>query len=354
MSNRFPSFAAQKTLSPKAVPSGNLGFGQHFSDHVFLSHYTKDAGWFESGILPYGELKLDPACSVLHYAQSVFEGLKAFRTKDQRIVLFRPDFHAKRLQVSAEALCLPTVDVEDFVTACKQLVKCDQQFIPTGEGESLYIRPLLFASESFLGVRPANEITFLILTGPVGGYYGKSFEPTAIWVEEHASRVAPGGIGFVKASGNYAASLKAATVAKQKGFNQVLWLDACHHEFIEEVGTMNIFFRIGDKLITPNLTGNILPGCTRDSVLTLAKEHSFNIEERPISLQEVVSAIKAKTTVEAFGTGTAAVISPIKTIAMQNEELHFNQHEYAKFFYKEITQIQQGEVADTHHWISEV
>lgn len=336
------------------MPTGNLGFGQHFSDHVFISHFTTDTGWHDSGIIPFGELKLDPACSVLHYAQSVFEGLKAFRTKDNRIVLFRPDFHAKRLQVSANALCLPHVNVEDFITACKHLVNIDQHFIPAGEGESLYIRPLLFSSESFLGVRPANEITFLILTGPVGGYYGKNFEPTAIWVEEHASRVAPGGIGFAKASGNYAASLKAATTAKQKGFNQVLWLDACHHEFIEEVGTMNIFFRIGDKLITPNLSGNILPGCTRDSVITLAKEKNIAIEERPISLNEVLSASKAKMSVEAFGTGTAAVISPIKTIATSHEQIHFIHHEYATIFYKEITAIQQGEMPDTHNWITEV
>ena len=350
MQTHFPSFVTQNNSNPKTVPTGNLGFGQHFSDHVFLAQYNSENGWVSSGIMPFAALSLDPACSVLHYAQYVFEGLKAFRTHDQKIVLFRPDFNAKRLQVSAEALCLPPVDCNDFMAACKLLVKTDQHFIPSGDGESLYIRPLLFASESFLGVRPANEITFVIMTGPVGGYYGKTFEPTAIWVEEHASRVAPGGIGFAKASGNYAASLKAATLAKKNGYNQVLWLDAAHHEFVEEVGTMNIFFRIGNTLITPNLSGNILAGCTRDCVLTLAKEHNFTVEERPISIKEVFAAAKNKTPLEAFGTGTAAVVSPIKTIATADAQIHFTQHEYASFFSEQIVGIQQGHITDSHNW----
>lgn len=354
MQNCFPQIQISKSTQPTTPPTHNLGFGQHFSDHMFIAHHHSQKGWLKASIEPYHILSTNPSCSVLHYAQSVFEGLKAFSHRDHRIALFRPHYHAERLQKSAEALCLPKIETQDFISAIKTLVQIDQNFIPQNENESLYIRPILFASEDFLGVRPSQDSTFVILTSPVGGYYGQSFEPLKIWVEHEASRVAPGGIGFAKASANYAPSLKMAYEAKKRGFHQVLWLDASQHQNIEEVGTMNIFFRIENTLITPKLTGTILAGCTRDCVITLAQNEGLTVEERVVTMDEIKKLAKSKHRIEAFGTGTAAVISPIQKMTSKHDEIEFTSFEMATKLYTVLTNIQKGLTPDIYKWLEYV
>ncbi len=377
-----------------------LGFGNHFSDHMFLMDHSPGAGWGNARIVPYGPLSLAPSAMVLHYGQEIFEGLKAYYAKDGAVCLFRPDRNAERLNRSAERMCLPGIPVDDQLHALRELVRIDREWIPREEGASLYIRPTMIATEAGLGVRPSAEVLFFIITGPVGAYYARGFDPVRILVEERYVRAARGGTGEAKTGGNYAASLLAAKNAKARGFDpvrilveeryvraarggtgeaktggnyaasllaaknaktngfdQVLWLDAEHRRFVEEVGTMNIFFVLGGELVTPPLSGSILPGVTRDTVLTLAREWKIPVAERPVEIDEVLKGASDGTLSEAFGSGTAAVISPVGSLSCHGKEIEVNggrTGDLSARLYREITGIQYGEVADRHHWIQRV
>ncbi len=347
------------TRTPKTKPplDEQLGFGKFFTDHLYAADYSADGGWKNARIQPYGPLALDPAAGVFHYGQAMFEGSKAFHHVDGGTVLFRPHMHAKRLNASAPRLCMPTFPEEDFVAACKALVKADLAWVPTKEATALYLRPTLIATEGFLGVRPANDYLFFIIASPVASYYGKGLKPVRIWVETEHVRAPRGGLGAAKAGANYAASLAAAMRAKKDGYDQVLWLDGRDHELVEEVGTMNLFVVLGNSLVTPPLSDSILAGVTRDSVLTLAKDKGLTIEERPISMTELLAANKAGTLKEVLGTGTAAVISPVGELTTRTQKLVINGGQPGPVgldLYETITGIQRGTKPDKFGWLERV
>ncbi len=315
--------------------------------------YKEGKGWYDAVIEPYRPLKLDPTAMCLHYAQEIFEGLKAYRGKDGAIFLFRPTENIKRMNSSAERLCMPSIDEDIFLDALKKLVILEKDWIPRGAGTSLYIRPTMIATEAALGVHPANEYLFFIVVGPVGAYYPQGFSPTKIFVSEEYVRAAPGGTGFTKAAGNYAASLYASRIATNMGYTQVLWLDAKEKKYVEEVGTSNIFFLIGDELITPPLTGTILPGVTRNSVIKLARHFGMKVVERPISIDEIIAASQKGTLKEAFASGTAAIVSPVGQIYFRGKEYLINGGKtgpLAEKLYNEILQIQYGLKEDPFGW----
>lgn len=339
---------------PKPADDQALGFGKLFSDHMFLMEYTQDRGWHNARILPYGPLSLDPAAMVLHYGQEIFEGLKAYRGHEGSICLFRPRMNFERMNRSAARLCMPEIPPDDQMQAVSALVRADRDWIPAARGTSLYVRPAMIATEAGLGVRPSAEYLYFILTGPVGNYYARGFEPVRIRVEQQYVRASKGGLGETKTGANYAASLLAAKNAKEKGYDQVLWLDSGRLEQVEEVGTMNIFFVIGDELVTPPLSGSILPGVTRDSVLRIARDWGWNVSERAVRMEEVVRAARDRSLREAFGTGTAAVISPVGTLSWQEEEFAIDggqAGELARKLFHEITGIQYGEIPDRYGWV---
>lgn len=322
-----------------------LGFGKYVTDHMFLVNYKEGNGWHDARIEPYGPLNLDPAAMVLHYGQEVFEGLKAYHLQDGGIALFRPYKNIERMNRSARRLVMPEIDPELYFEGMKQLILLDRNWVPTSTGTSLYIRPTLIATEAALGVRPAKEYLFFIIIGPVGPYYPEGFNPTKIMVASEYVRAAKGGVGEIKTSGNYAASLLASKEAGKKGYTQVLWLDAKEHRYAEEVGTSNIFFLIGDELITPPLKGTILPGVTRDSVLHLARSWGLNVSERPITIDEVIKACETGAMKEVFATGTAAVISPVGVLCYKDEDIQIaggKTGELAQKLYDEMTGIQYG------------
>jgi len=344
-----------KTSRPK-VAHDKLGFGKYFSDHQFLMDYS-NGRWEKPRIEPYGPLALEPGACVLHYSQCLFEGQKAFRGKNGKIRLFRPAFHAARMQKGAARLCMPAPSLENFQEAVKSLVKIDSDWVPDTRGASLYIRPTLIGTESFLGVRPAEKYLFFIITCPVGAYYAEGFNPVKIWVEEEYIRAAAGGLGAIKAGANYASSLLAAVEAKKKGFAQVLWLDAKEHKQVEEVGTMNVFFRLKNEIVTPPLGGTILNGSTRDCVLEILKSWKLPVVERNISWAEVEAAHAKGELLEAFGTGTAAVISPVGEFSTKTKKLTIGEGrvgELTQKLFDEITGIQYGEKPDTYGWIEEL
>ncbi|MBI5420206.1 MAG: branched-chain amino acid aminotransferase [Deltaproteobacteria bacterium] len=349
--------AASTQRKTKPADESTLGFGRIFSDHMFLMEYAEGKGWRDARIAPYGQLSLDPAAMVLHYGQEIFEGLKAYRGAGDSICLFRPRMNFERFNRSAARLCMPTIPEDDQVEAVSALLRVDKDWIPRSRGTSLYIRPVMIATEPGLGVRSAGRYLFFIITGPVGNYYPRGFEPVRILVEEEYVRAAVGGLGEAKTGANYAASLLAAKKAKEKGFDQVLWLDAARREVIEEVGTMNIFFVIGDELVTPPLAGSILPGVTRDSVLRVARDWRWKVSERPIGMEEVRRSAANGTLREVFGAGTAAVISPVGALNYQGEEFTVGGGkvgEMARRLFDEITGIQYGEIPDRHGWIHKV
>jgi branched-chain amino acid aminotransferase len=352
------SIAFQRTTQPQAKPDqNNLGFGNYFTDHMFIMDYTEGKGWHDPRIIPYGPLQLDPSVMVLHYGQATFEGLKAYKARDGRVLLFRPYANMERLNVSNERLCIPKIDVEFGVEAIRTLVNLEKEWIPEAEGTSLYIRPFVIATDAHVGVHPAHTYYFIIILSPVGAYYPEGINPVKIYVEDTYVRAVKGGMGYVKTAGNYAASLKAQEEANQKGYTQVLWLDGVEKKYVEEVGTMNVFFKVDGEVITPALEGSILPGITRNSSIQLLKHWGVPVSERRISIQELYDAHAAGKLEEAFGTGTAAVISPIGELNYRGERITINNGEtgpIAHRLYDTITGIQGGEKEDPFNWALEI
>lgn len=349
-----------KTTTPKAKPpEAELGFGKYFSDHLFAMDFSAEKGWHDARVVPYAPFQLDPAAGVFHYGQAMFEGSKAFRGVDGHIRLFRAEQHAHRMAAGAPRLCMPSPTEAQMQEAVRALVKVDADWVPKSEGTSLYLRPTLIATEGFLGVRPATKYLYYVIASPAGNYFGgKGLKTVRIWVETTEVRAPRGGLGAIKAGANYAASLHSAMNAKKNGFDQVLWLDGKDHELVEEVGTMNVCFLLGGKtLVTPPLSDSILAGVTRDSVLTLAREQGFTVEERPISIKELRSAHQSGKLSEVFGTGTAAVISPVGELAFSGEKLIINGGKpgpVAEKLYADISAIQRGAKPDTHGWLTAV
>jgi branched-chain amino acid aminotransferase len=345
---------AQKKQKPK---DKDLAFGTDFTDHMFLVDFQEEKGWYDPRVEPYGPLALDPATAVLHYGQGLFEGLKAFRGKDGKIRLFRPNKHVERLNRTATMMCIPTLDPDLVLKSWTTLVDVDREWVPSALGTSLYIRPTIIASEAFLGVRPAKEYLYFVILSPVGAYYAEGMAPVKIKVIDNYVRAVVGGLGEAKTSANYAASLHAAEDAKHEGFTQVLWLDGVHRKYIEEVGTMNIMMKIGDEVITPPLAGTILAGVTRDSVLVLLREWGMRVSERPISIDEVVTAAHQGTLEEVWGTGTAAVISPVGELSYKGERIVVNGGgigPVTQKLYDTIVEIQYGTARDTRGWTLEL
>lgn len=349
--------AVQRSNEHRPFPElSKLGFGKYFADHMFMMDYSAGEGWHDPRIVPYGELHLEPSNLTLHYGQTIFEGLKAFRWKDGSVHIFRLYDHMDRFVRSAERLGIPLFDPTDVADAILGLIDIDRNWVPNQRGTALYIRPTLIAADNVLGVRPADYYLMYVITSPVGSYYSKGMSPTRIYVEETYSRVAPGGLGEAKTAANYAASLLAAEEARDKGFDQVLWLDSREHRYIEEVGTMNIFFVVDDVLITPPLGGTILDGITRRTVLQLAAEWNIPIEERPITIGEVATFHAGGRLKEIFGSGTAATISPVGELNYKGTPLEIVEPEDSlrKRFYNAITAIQYGEAPDTYGWMTDV
>lgn len=338
----------------KQKPSfDNLEFGKSFTDHMFVWNYTEGKGWHDARIIPYQPITLDPAATVFHYGQTVFEGLKAYLTKDEQILLFRPDENMKRFNRSNDRLCMPKLDEEGALSALKQLIQIDREWIPSGEGTSLYIRPFMIATEAFLGVHPANSYQFMIILSPVGAYYKEGINPVKIAVESEYVRAVAGGTGNAKTAGNYAASLKASEIASENGYSQVLWLDGRENQYIEEVGSMNVFFKINGEVITPELNGSILEGITRKSIIELLNYMNIPVVERRISIHEIEQAYRDGLLEEAFGTGTAAVISPIGEFLWKNEKMVVNNGEIGPLsqkLYDTLTGIQNGTKEDPFGW----
>ena len=347
------------TKNPKEKPQdqSKLGFGNYYTDHMFLMNYDEGQGWHDPRIVPYAPIALDPAAMCLHYGQEVFEGLKAYRTADGRILLFRPDRNMARLNVSNDRLCIPPIDEEFAIEAVKKLVLVDKDWIPTEEGTSLYIRPFIFAVDAHVGVHPAHHLIFAIILSPVGAYYPEGLNPVKIYVEDEYVRAVKGGMGFTKTGGNYAASLKAQAEAEKKGYTQVLWLDGVERKYIEEVGTMNVFFVIDDKVITPELRGSILSGVTRMSCIDILRSWGMKVSERKLSIEEVAKAAEEGRLKEAFGSGTAAVISPIGELRWGDDVMVINDGKIGEIsakLYDNLTGIQWGKLPDEFGWTVEV
>lgn len=344
-----------RTTNPKQKPAdeSKLGFGQYYTDHMFIMNYDEGQGWHDARIVPYGPFELDPACMVLHYAQEIFEGLKAYRRADGEIQLFRPEKNMARMNVSCERLCIPKIDEEFAVKAIKTLVDVDKDWVPSLDGTSLYIRPYIFATDVHVGVHPAKHLIFAIILSPVGAYYPQGIAPVKIFVEQEYVRAVVGGTGFTKAGANYAISLKGQENAEAQGYIQTLWLDGVERKYIEEVGSMNVFFKIDGEVITPALHGSILGGITRMSIVELLKAKGYNVSERRLSIDEVVEAYKAGKLEEAWGTGTAAVISPIGELKYGDLVMPVNNGEIgevSQMLYDTLTGIQWGKIEDEFNW----
>ena len=331
------------------VDFNNLSFGKNFSDHMFVCHYKNNA-WQEPYIQPYQNINLMPGSHVLHYGQAIFEGMKAYLNPLGERLLFRPEENWKRLNISAERLCMPSIPKEIFFDGLKTLLKLDEAWIPNSTKQSLYIRPFMIASSEFIRATPASEFTFYIITSPTAAYYAGE---THLKIEEHYARSVKGGTGFAKAAGNYAAAFAPTKKAQEEGYTQVIWTDAIEHKYIEESGTMNIMFRIHDKLITPQLSDSILGGITRKSIITLAKDRGIHVEERRIAVNEITEAHQNDSLKEVFGIGTAVAINPVNSITIQQKKLVFNTLDDSSFalsLKKELLEIQYGLIKDVHDW----
>ena len=345
-----------KTTTPKAKPTdeSKLGFGKLFSDHMFVMDYDAGQGWHDARIVPYGPISLEPSAVVFHYAQELFEGLKAYRAADGTIRMFRPMENIQRLNRSAERLCLPELDEEGALDILNTMVELEKEWVPHSEGTSLYIRPFMYGNDPHLGVHAVKEATFVVICSPVGAYYPEGLNPVKIAIEAHDVRAVRGGTGYAKCGGNYAASLRAGEKAEKKGYTQVLWLDGVEQKYIEEVGAMNVMFKIGGKIVTPALdSGSILPGITRKSCLELLRDWGFEVEERKISVDELFAAAASGALEEAWGTGTAAVVSPIGQLYYQDTSYTLcggKIGQTAQKLYDNLTGIQWGKLADTHGW----
>lgn len=344
-----------KTTSPKAKPEdeSKLGFGKTFTDHMFIMEYDEGQGWHDARIVPFGEISLSPAAMVFHYGQEVFEGLKAYRTVDNKIQLFRPDRNFARLNSSNERLCIPPVDEEFCIEALKELIKVEKDWVPQSEGTSLYIRPFIFAADPFLGVHPAKKLYYMVILAPSGAYYPGGLAPVRIYVENNYVRAVRGGMGYTKTGGNYAASLKAQDEAEKLNYSQVLWLDGIEHKYIEEVGAMNVFFVFDDEIVTPELDGATLPGVTRASCIELLRSKGYKVSERLLSIDEVVEKYNQGKFKEMFGSGTAAVISPVGELKYGDTVMQINNGEIgeiSQMLYDTLTGIQWGKVEDTFGW----
>lgn len=349
----------QKTTAPKQKPTdeSNLGFGKIFTDHMFIMDYDPEAGWHDARIVPYGDISLSPACTVFHYGAEIFEGLKAYRRADGGVQLFRPDANIERMNNSAERLCLPQLDPDFALKALETYVELEQDWVPHSEGASLYLRPFMFGTDPFLGLHTIQKATFMIIASPSGSYYTEGLNPVKIMIEDEDVRAVRGGTGYAKCGGNYAAANRAGVRAEKLGFSQVLWLDGVERKYIEEVGSMNVMFKIAGTVVTPKLTGSVLPGITRKSCIALLQEWGVPVEERLLSVDELVSAMRDGTLEEAFGCGTAAVVSPIGSLHYGDISVTVNGGAVGPLtqrLYDEITGIQSGKITDTHGWVYRV
>ena len=344
-----------KTTTPKAKPQdeSKLGFGKIFTDHMFLMDYSEGEGWHNGRIVPFGPIPTNPASTVFHYGAEIFEGMKAYRAENGDIQLFRPMENIKRLNNSAERLCLPQLDEEGCLDILNTIVELEKDWVPHSEGTSLYIRPFLYGNDPHLGVHAVKNAVFAVICSPVGAYYAEGINPVKIAIESQDVRAVRGGTGYAKCGGNYAASLRAGQRAEEKGYTQVLWLDGVHRKYIEEVGAMNVMFKIDGKIITPALTGSVLPGITRKSCIELLKDWGYTVEERAFSVDELFEAAENGTLEEAWGTGTAAVVSPIGHLFYNNKEYTVANNQIGELtqkLYDELTGIQWGKREDKHGW----
>ncbi len=349
-------FTEQRSAAPasderRAEILANPGFGKFFTDHLVRVTWTKDDGWHDAGLVPYGPIQLDPAAAVLHYAQEIFEGLKAFRRDDGSVWTFRPQANARRFARSASRVALPQLPEEDFLAAVELLVRTDAAWVPSGAEQSLYLRPFMFASETFLGVRPAAEVQFMVIASPVGAYFAGGIKPVSLWLSSEYSRAAVGGTGAAKCGGNYAASLAPMVEAAERGCDQVVFLDAVERTWVEELGGMNVFFVYRDgRLVTPEL-GTILDGVTRSSVLVLAKELGLEVEERRVSIDEWRDGVRSGEISEVFACGTAAVITPIGRLVWEDGEVSAPEGEVTMRLRKQLVDLQYGRADDPHGWM---
>ncbi len=347
-----------KTTAPKAKPEeSGLGFGKHFSDHMFIMEYTRAEGWHNARIVPFENITLHPASTVLHYGSEIFEGLKAYRRADGGVQLFRPIENMRRLNNSAERLCLPTIPEEMSMQILKTFVEVEKDWVPYSNGTSLYLRPFMFGNDPFLGVHAVDNATFMIIASPSGSYYKEGINPVGIMIESEDVRAVRGGTGYAKCGGNYAASNRAGEKAEKKGYSQVLWLDGVERKYIEEVGAMNVMFKINGEIITPALTGSILPGVTRKSCIEVLKKEGYKVSERLFSIDELRDALENGTLEEAWGCGTAAVVSPIGRLSYLGKEYTVNEGkigEVTQKLYDTLTGIQWGKIEDTFGWIEKI
>jgi len=344
-----------KTTAPNPKPEGSPGFGRNFTDHMFLMDYNEEKGWHDARIVPYGDIPLAPASAVLHYGQETFEGMKAYASGD-KVFLFRPQMNAARSNYSNSRTCIPLFPEEDYLQAVKTLVKLDSDWIPREKDSSLYIRPFFMATDRFIGVAISKTYTFCIICCPASAYFG-SFAPVAIRVEDEYVRAVRGGTGRAKTGGNYAASMAALAKAQADGCAQAMWLDGVERKYIEEVGTMNIFFKIANKIVTPALNESILSGITRDSIITLCKDFGLTVEERPVTIDEVVAAAENGTLQEVFGTGTAVVVSPVNRLRYKGQDITVGDGaagEISRKLYDTLTALQRGEGEDKFGWRVEI
>ena len=354
------SFKIQKTNNPKVKPNPeDLRFGKIFTDHMFIMEYSADKGWHDGRIMPYGPLALTPAAAVLHYAQMMFEGLKAYKTDDGRIQLFRPNKNAERVNKTNHRMDIPELPEDLFVESIKSLVSMERDWVPDKPGTSLYIRPFIIADEPFLGVHSAQHFLYIVICSPTGPYYAKAeggLGTTTIFVEQEYIRAAQGGTGYAKVGGNYAGSLKAQKNAEAFGCDQVMWLDAVEHSYVEEIGSSNAFFVIGDEVVTPPTSGTILSGVTRDSVIELLKKWGVKVSERRIRIEDILKAAEDGSLKEIFASGTAAVISPVGKLVFKDKSINVGSSagELAQKLYDELYGIQTGGIADYMNWTVEV
>ena len=347
-----------ETENPKTMPpEKELGFGTFFSDHMFVMDYEAGRGWYDARIVPFGYISLHPASTVLHYGAEIFEGLKAYRADDNSVRLFRPLENVKRMNTSAERMCLPTIDEDVFMDILERFVKHEERWVPHSFGTSLYLRPFMFGNDEHLGVHTVARATFMIIASPSGSYYKEGINPVKIMIESEDVRTVRGGTGYAKCGGNYAASTRAGDRASKKGYSQVLWLDGVERKYIEEVGAMNVMFKIGDEIITPMLTGSILPGITRKSCIEVLKDLGYKVTERLFSVDELITALKEGKLSEAWGCGTAAVVSPIGRLMYEDVEYVINGEkigEVTQKLYDTLTGIQWGKTPDTYGWIKKI